>query len=344
MSDLAPKYHLANDMPAPTLDRPDGVRVGSCLDVEHDESAARTIDLDNEERFHDEWGKAIDAENVPVIESFEACTAPENRFIMNWLGDVRGLRVLDLGCGAGEAAVYLALQGAKVTAADISTAMLDVTGRVARRYGVNVALLHTTSRRIDVQDGSFDVVYAANVFHHVPMGPCLHEICRVLKPGGRLVSWDPLRHNPIINIYRAMASAVRTVDEMPLSVHDVNTFERFFDNVEHRCFWLASLWLFVRFFLIEHIHPSKERYWKRIITDEARLSRSYHRLAKIDRFLMKRLPWLKRMCWNLVICASNPIARTATRKIGDVAPAGHVSADHADATPPQVAVVSESAR
>ncbi|MHC5110713.1 MAG: class I SAM-dependent methyltransferase [Planctomycetota bacterium] len=267
---------------------------------------ARAIDYAEEEQFHDEWGKAIDPNTVPVIESFEACTAPENRFIMNWLGDVRGLRVLDMGCGAGEAAVYFATRGADVTAVDLSRGMLTVTNQVARRYGVTVTCVQSRGEALDLPSHHFDVVYAANMLHHVDMSRCLAEVCRVLKPDGRFVSWDPLKHNPIINIYRRMAAAVRTEDEAPLSIHDVAAFRERFNSVTSECFWLASLWIFMRFFLIERVHPSKERYWKKIITAAQRLSGTYRRLAWLDRVLLRSCPWLKRMCWNMVVCAEGP--------------------------------------
>ncbi len=275
----------------------------------------RVIDYAQEQRFHDEWGMAITPEHVPVSEAFEACTAPENRFITGWLGGVRGLRILDLGCGAGEAATYFALQGAQVTAVDISEGMLDVTRKVAERHGVKVACVQGSAEQLEFSNDTFDVVYSANLLHHVDIHRCLGEIGRVLRPEGRFVSWDPLRHNPVINLYRRMAAAVRTEDETPLSIHDLNAFAKHFRHVEHRCFWLASLWIFVRFFLIERVHPSKERYWKRIITAADRLSGTYRRLSRLDNLLLRACPWLDRMCWNLVVCASHPT-------VADVASAG----------------------
>ncbi len=268
--------------------------------------AGRRVDFDREEQFHDEWGGVIDPDQVPVIETFEACTAPENRYITEWLGNVRGLRVLDLGCGAGEAAVYFALRGADVTAVDLSAGMLEVTRRVADRYGVTIRCRRQNAERLEFDANTFDVVYAANLLHHVDLDTCLTEVGRVLRPDGRFVSWDPLRHNPIINIYRRMAAPVRTEDETPLDIRDTESFRRHFHDVEHRCFWLAGLWIFMRFFLVDRVHPSKDRYWKKIITDADRLRGTYHRLAALDDFLIRRMPWLQRMCWNLAVCAGRP--------------------------------------
>jgi ubiquinone/menaquinone biosynthesis C-methylase UbiE len=273
----------------------------------HRGKKTRQIDYQGEEEFHDEWGRSVDPADVPVVPSFEACTAPENRFIIDWLGDVRGLRVLDLGCGAGEAGVYFATRGAKVTACDLSTGMLELTRRVARRHNTFVHCVRQNAGDLQFPDDSYDVVYAGNLLHHADIERTLASITRVLKPAGRFVSWDPLRHNPIINIYRRMAGSVRTKDEQPLSIKQLDLFRSRFQTVEHRCFWLTTQWIFMKFFLLERVHPKEARYWKKIILEADRLEPTYRRLAAVDRLLLKLCPWLGRMCWNMVICSEGPI-------------------------------------
>ena len=63
-----------------------------------------------ESHFFDEFAGLVDPAHVPVLKMFEPGVCPENHFILKWLGDVRSLKILDLGCGAGEAAVFFALQ------------------------------------------------------------------------------------------------------------------------------------------------------------------------------------------------------------------------------------------
>ena len=84
-----------------------------------------------EEAFHDEWAAEMDVAELLVRESFEADTALENKYVLEVLGPLLGKRVLELGSGAGEGAVYFALQGADVVATDISQGMLDVAQRLA---------------------------------------------------------------------------------------------------------------------------------------------------------------------------------------------------------------------
>jgi len=262
-----------------------------------------SADLHREEAFHDEWAEQIDVNSYPVDEHFTAETAPEGRFIAEWLGDVRGKRLLDLGCGAGEAAVYFAKQGAIATASDLSPGMLQVAHRLAARHGVTISTAQCPSDVLPFPDGSFDIVYAGNVLHHVDAAATMDEVRRVLVKGGAFVSWDPLAHNPLINIYRRMATDVRTVDEAPLKISDVAKFRSRFATVETRCFWLCTLWLFIRFYAIERVDPNKERYWKKIIKEHKRLATSHRRLARVDAALLRIAPFLRRYCWNIAVCS-----------------------------------------
>jgi SAM-dependent methyltransferase len=259
--------------------------------------------LKEEEAFHDEWAASIDVGKIDVKQAFTACTAPENRFIREQMGDVTDLKILDLGCGAGEAGVYLATQGADVVCSDLSEGMLQVALKLAEQNGVQIAVSKSPADQIAFPDNTFDAVYAANVLHHVDIDSCLREIHRVLKPGGKLYSWDPLAHNPVINVYRRMAMDVRTVDEHPLRMRDLKLFFQYFRDVRYRGTWLFTLWIFLRFFLIERVHPNKERYWKKVVFEADRLKPKYQRLEKLDRLVLRVCPWLTRYCWNITIIA-----------------------------------------
>ncbi len=266
-----------------------------------------TISFRKEEEFHDSWAESIDINNILVDEFFEACTSPENRIIIERLGDLHGKKVLELGCGAGEAAVYFAKKGANVTATDISTGMLRVLEKVAKRHGTSVTTKQTASDHLDFPDESFDIVYAANLLHHVEIDSTLAEVERVLKPGAVFAAWDPLAHNPLINIYRRMATEVRTDNEHPLRMSDLQLFKNRFAQVTYETTWLFALWIFIRFFIIERVNPNRERYWKKILTEHQRLEREYTFLSKIDRLVIKLLPFLKRYCWNIVIIATKGV-------------------------------------
>lgn len=254
-----------------------------------------------EEEFHNDWASTIEVENVLVDETFQACTCPENRLIMKKLGDIRQKMILEIGCGAGEASVYFAKQGASVTATDISPGMLEVVNKIAQIHNVTVKTKKCTADKIDFDDNSFDIVYAGNLLHHVDIEKTLIEIRRVLKKGGIFVSWDPLAHNPAINIYRTIAKKVRTEDEHPLHMKDIDLFKKYFSSVSFETTWFFSLWVFIKYFFIDKVDPNEERFWKKIIYDEKNLKNIYNRLEKLDNLFLNIFPFLKRYCWNIII-------------------------------------------
>lgn len=260
--------------------------------------------FEKEKQFHDQWASTIDVEGINVRDYFEACTAPENRFILRHMRDIRGKKLLDLGCGAGENSVYFAKKGALCVAADYSSGMVEVALQLAAANGVKIQGRTMNAIALDCPDNTFDFVYASNLLHHLPdPHAAILEMHRVLKPGGKACFWDPLKHNPIINVYRRMATSVRTEDETPLNINIVDFVESHFSKTTSDTFWLATLWIFLRFYLIEKVDPNKERYWKKIIIEQARLKPEYKQLEKLD-VILKKIPGMKRFAWNLAVVAT----------------------------------------
>lgn len=257
--------------------------------------------LHKEELFHDTWANSINIDEVMVDESFEACTSPENKIILLKLGDIRGKKLLDLGCGAGEAAVYFAKKGADVTASDVSNGMLNVVKKVAERHKVNLQTKQSYSHKIDFSDETFDIVYAANLLHHVDIEDTVKDVHRVLKKGGIFVSWDPLALNPLINAYRRIAISVRTEYEHPIKMSELKIFKKYFSHVEIDATWFFTLWIFLKFYLFDRINPNEVRYWKEILIKHKKLEKIYNKLEKLDKFFFKLFPFMKRFCWNIII-------------------------------------------
>jgi len=258
---------------------------------------------EHEREFYNAWAEKVDVSKIKVEKFFESSTCPENRFLVSHMDKIKGSLILDLGCGAGENSVYFTLKGAECIATDYSDGMLHVVDELAESYHVKVKTQVVDAMNIPYPDNTFDYVYIANTLHHVDTDKCVAEIYRVLKKGGKMLSWDPLKHNPVINIYRRMATKVRTIDEHPLHINVVKKLRKTFSTVEYDTFWFATLWIFVRFYLFEKVHPNDEPYWKKIISDEERLRKRYLRLEKADRFF-KKIPFMKRFAWNIAIAAT----------------------------------------
>jgi len=262
--------------------------------------------LEREAAFHDEWAASIDPATTLVDETFTAPTAVENQHILAQFGPLQGKRILDYGCGAAEAGVYFAKQGAKVVGVDVSLGMLAVARRLAERHGTSIEVRHVTGASIPADAGEFDLIYGNGVLHHVDLSLAKPELARVLTPSGKGCFIEPLSYNPVIEIYRRIADTVRTADEHPLSFPDIEGFRMYFDDVTHREFWLATLAVFLRFYLWERVDPKNERYWKKIYTDAERLRGFFTPLRRLDDVVLARVPALGRLCWNTVITVSGP--------------------------------------
>jgi SAM-dependent methyltransferase len=259
-----------------------------------------------EREFHDQWAGSVDVSRIDVRRSNEACTAPEMRHIVQRLGDLKGRKLLDVGCGLGEASVYFALQGAEVTASDLSPGMLEATCQLAHGHGVSVTPHLAAAEDLQLPPKArFDVIYAGNLLHHVDIEATLRRVKPHLKPGGLFVSWDPLAYNPAINVYRKKAMDVRTEDEHPLTLRDIRLFKKYFSTVETRYFWLTTLVIFVIMALVQRRNPNKERFWKTVVDECDRWAPLYRPLELLDRLLLRLLPPLRLLCWNVVIIAQN---------------------------------------
>ena len=258
-----------------------------------------------EETFHDKWSAKEDPKKIDVMLVNEACTAPEMRYIFKSLGGARGLRgktILDIGCGLGEASVYFALKGAKVTALDLSSGMLKLTSKLAKINNIKVKTHLASSENFNMPPNKkFDIIYAGNCLHHSNISQTLSKIIIYLKKGGIFFSWDPLQYNPLINIYRKIATKVRTVDEHPLTYKDIKLIKRKFEKTTIKYFWFFTLVIFVFMFLFQRIDPNKERYWKKIIYESNKWKLLYYPLEILDSIILFLFPPLRFLCWNVVI-------------------------------------------
>ena len=68
--------------------------------------------------------------------------------------------------------------------------------------------------------------------HHLDIERAFESIKRVLTPGGRCVFLEPLHHNPLINYFRKITPSLRSIDEHPLNMKDLNKICSFFENVK----------------------------------------------------------------------------------------------------------------
>lgn len=118
--------------------------------------------------------------------------------------DLRGMRILEVGCGTGSLAVYMVeeLGAASVTACDYQTPNIEFARcRLAAESPWLAGRIEYTDSPIEkliAAGESFDAVVSKDVFEHILDFPgALSQMSRLLKPGGRLLSgWGPLYYSP----------------------------------------------------------------------------------------------------------------------------------------------------
>ncbi len=105
------------------------------------------------------------------------------------LGDVRGLRILEIGCGGGQCCIAFARQGAHVTGLDLSDEQITFARDLAKQAGVDVRFVQGDAVDLGAfQNGSRDILFSTYTFHYVEqMAASLRECARVLASRGRLV-------------------------------------------------------------------------------------------------------------------------------------------------------------
>ena len=119
-------------------------------------------------------------------------------------------RVLDLGCGTGNATFLAARHSDHVTGIDPARRLLDVARARAADEKKNVAFLPGEAALLPVGAGSVDVVISvfAVIFAADPAAAA-REMSRVLAPSGRIVLSAWLPSGTMIEVTTAIASAVR---------------------------------------------------------------------------------------------------------------------------------------
>jgi SAM-dependent methyltransferase len=175
------------------------------------------------------------------------------------LGEIRGSRICEIGCGGGGLTREFALRGAFVVGLDISyegvkLARENNAGFIPKQ----VDLLLMDACALAFKGKTFDFVVGGGVLHHIDINKASTEISRVLKRGGKAVFVEPLAHNPISNIWRRLTPSVRTSNEWPLSYSEIMEMGKHFSSVKYQEFALLTLLSSV-VYVITHSEKAKRK-------------------------------------------------------------------------------------
>ncbi len=135
------------------------------------------------EKFSNEWFQQIDERFVHGSRLFAHGERPFDQLIP--FDDLRGKKVLEIGCGMGYHAELLARAGADLTAIDISETSVTATRRRFELRGLSATVEQMDAASLNFDECSFDFVWSWGVIHHsAQTASIIKKVHRVLRPGG----------------------------------------------------------------------------------------------------------------------------------------------------------------
>ena len=147
-----------------------------------------------------------------------------NPIRLDWIDSLvplRGLRVLDVGCGGGILADSMARKGAEVLGIDLATKALKVAqlhALEAQTEGVRYREISAEALALE-QAGTFDVVTCMEMLEHVPVPSSIVKACATLvKPGGR-VFFSTINRNAKAFLF-AIVGAEYVLNMLPRGTHE----------------------------------------------------------------------------------------------------------------------------
>jgi SAM-dependent methyltransferase len=198
--------------------------------------------------------------------------------IADFLGDLRGKRVIEYGCGLGKLTVLLARSGAQVTAFDLSEASVEVARERARIVGVedSITFAIAPGEHLPFDDASFDIAFGKAVLHHLEPEAGARELARILKPGGRGAFSEPLGTNPVVQLVRDHVPYPHKHErgaDIPLRRSDIDAWMAPFSKADLRGVQLFSM-----------------------VERGLGFGKKIPPLRELDRMLLKRWPGLWPLC------------------------------------------------
>lgn len=160
-------------------------------------------------------------------------------------GDLRGKRVLEVGCGEGVASVQLAYCGADVDAVDLSPVSIDVGRRRAEANGLGVNFRVADVTRDDLAaPGTYDVVWCDLILHHLTdsLAAVMDGVVRWLKPGGVFIAREPVAYASWLKAARRLVpvNVDATDDEQPLREEEFGVIAARFPDLRRRYFRILA--------------------------------------------------------------------------------------------------------
>lgn len=179
---------------------------------------------------------------------YYAVTTSSEKYKTDWLEEncsSEDLKVLDFACGSGENGIYAATCGANVLGIDISPEGVENATNNAKKFNLSdkCEFIEMDGEEMTFDNNTFDIAVEYGALHHVDLDKALSELARVIKPEGKMMCLEAMRHNPLIHNYRKKTPHLRTEWEVEhiLGVESFEVMKKYFKNVDAKYFHLLTL-------------------------------------------------------------------------------------------------------
>lgn len=182
---------------------------------------AENVDLAELNKFsdlaHKWWDKTSEFKPLHEI----------NPLRLNYINDavsLKGMRVLDVGCGGGILSESMAEKGAHVVGIDLGEKALNVAKLHRLESGVEVDYrLIAAEVLAEAEAGTYDVITCLEMLEHVPDPASIISACaQLVKPGGH-VFFSTINRNPKAYLF-AVLGAEYILNMLPKGTHDYAKF------------------------------------------------------------------------------------------------------------------------
>ena len=145
-------------------------------------------------------------------------------WIQRIVGDLRGKRILDVGCGGGILSESMAASGARVAGIDLSDKALGVARLHKLESGADVEYRLVAVETLGAESpGAYDVVTCMEMLEHVPEpASVVAAVATLVKPGGTVII-STLNRNPKSYLF-AVIGAEYVLGLLPRGTHDWSRF------------------------------------------------------------------------------------------------------------------------
>lgn len=201
--------------------------------------------------------------------------------VSEFLGDIQGKKILELGCGVGYVSVLLAKNGADVTSFDISPRSMSVVKKRAELNQVRLKPLVSSGEALPFKDESFDIIFGKSILHHLIIDVARRDLNRVLCKGGKAVFVEPMGMNPLLTFARRHLPYPHKNEvgvDQPLTYNDIKLWMEGFQLTRINEIQLLSM--------IERVFG-----WDTQLP----------LFREMDSFLLKNIPFLRKFCRYVVI-------------------------------------------